>query len=140
MLVEIERQLIFQVLPESLDRIELWAVGRKKRQLDVGRDRELVRLMKLAVIQNHYVVASRKRLRKPILEVLEAVAVETLMFGKKTAVQFPAQRPRRDRSTRRRASGLNRLHARQGNSMPNRWHQPNSAFVLTEQAHGRVGI
>lgn len=55
MLVEIKSQLVFQILPEPLDRIELWAVWRKKRQLDIAWHHKLLRLMKLAVIQNENV-------------------------------------------------------------------------------------
>lgn len=52
MLVEIEGQLIFQVLPEPLDRVELWAVWGKKHELDVAWDRELLCLVKPAVSLN----------------------------------------------------------------------------------------
>jgi len=75
-------------LPKPLDRIELGAVRGKKRQFDIARHLKLLRLMKLAVIQNEDVVASGKRLRKSVKKDLETVAIEALVLGEKALAGF----------------------------------------------------
>ena len=140
MLIEVERQLVFQILPEPLNRIKLRAVRRQKREFDVARNREFIGLMELAVIQNHDVLALGKRLRKPIQEVLEADAVQTLVFGEKPLAGFWLNGSVEIKVVVGRLRGLDRLYTRQGNSMPNRGHQSNPALILAEQAHGPAGI
>ena len=47
---EVKPEGIFEVLPEPFNRVQLWAIWGKELQLNIFRNRELLRLVKLPVV------------------------------------------------------------------------------------------
>ncbi len=139
-LVQVEREVILQVLPEPLNRVELWAVGRQKDQANVLWYRQLASLMEPPVVQNQDVCASREPARESVEEVLEALAVQSISFEKKSLTRGRLDRPIEVEVLISRLLHLNRLNSRKRDSTSCDRHEPKPTLVLAEQPNRPAGL
>lgn len=70
------RQCVFQVAPDSFNRIQLWAIGRQEHEAHVGWEGKPLSRMGPAVVQEQVIQALRAGLGEGIQEDLKALGVE----------------------------------------------------------------
>lgn len=73
--MQVEPQVIFQVLPQPLDWVQLRAVRGQEDQLNVVWNRKGLGFVEPPVVQNQDIQALREPARESIKKVLESVAI-----------------------------------------------------------------
>jgi hypothetical protein len=130
------RQRVFEVAPDPLYGVQLWAIGRQEYEAHVGWQGEPLGGVGPAVVQKQEVQAVREGLGEGIQEDLEALGIEIRQLQEEPlargrlygAIDIP---PLEDMLHR-----AHRLHATRGEAPPADGQSAETAFVLAKDPDG----
>ena len=127
---------VFEVSPDPLNRVQLWAIGRQEHEAPVGREGEPLGGVGPAVVQEQEIQAVREDLGEGIQEELEALRVERRQLQEEPVARGRLHgaidiQPLEDMLHR-----ANRLHAARGEAPPADGQEAATAFVLAKDPDG----
>jgi hypothetical protein len=130
------RQRVFEVSPDPLNRVQLWAIGRQEHEAHVGQEDEPRGRVGPAVVQKPEIQAVREGFGEGIQEDLAALRVELRQLQEEPIARGRLHgaidiHPLEDMLHR-----ANRLHAPRGEAPPADGRSAETAFVLAKDPDG----